>query len=133
MPRLYNVIIMDYMRKYKPQEPNELYINGLQFYRTGYMCPEQWDVFEVAKGKYNTNKLVGYVRLRHGQLSADVPDVRGEEVYYTHQLRGDGCFDDNEERIFHMTNIAQVIGDWIMIKKAKGERYTSDDGPECMV
>ena len=46
-------------------------IEGLEFKKTCLACPEQYDVF---KG----DKLVGYVRLRHGGLSCRYPNYEGE-------------------------------------------------------
>ena len=40
----------------------------------GGAWPEQYDV-------YTDNKHVGYIRLRHGDLTVEVPDVWGEEIY----------------------------------------------------
>ncbi|NDD52705.1 hypothetical protein EBZ39_02295 [bacterium] len=50
-------------------------IDGYKLVCTCSACPEQYDVFN------DNNKLVGYLRLRHGQFRADCPDVGGTTVY----------------------------------------------------
>lgn len=68
-------------------------IDGLECRCTCPACPEQYDVFEG-------DVQVGYLRLRHGGFSADVPDCGGEQVYYTEDQNGDGQFDDEERDRF---------------------------------
>lgn len=78
-------------------------INGLGFYCTCSACPEQYDV-------YSGDTLVGYVRLRWGYLYCEVPDVGGKQVYgYEYDNDFLGCFDTEEERIFHLNEIANKI------------------------
>lgn len=111
-------------------DKSTLYINGLLFGRTCWACPEQWDVFETTEEELETkDTLVGYVRLRHGQLSVNVPDVGGQEIYFTYDVRGDGIFDDDEERMKHLKSISQAIGDWIHMQKSAGKKYTSARDP----
>ena len=80
-------------------------INGLIFLCTCGACPEQYDV-------YKGDKLVGYVRLRWGFLRCDYPDVGGETIY-EHCFEEDngfkGCFDSDEERDFHLTEISKAL------------------------
>ena len=83
-------------------------IKGLQFKLTCRACPEQYDVF------LPSGMQVGYVRLRHGMLSADCPDYSGELVYDCLFEDGwKGCFDSGEERQEHLEKIADAIWDWI--------------------
>lgn len=79
--------------------------NGLRFEMTCGACPEQYDV-------YKGDKLVGYVCLRWGFLRCDYPDVGGETIY-EHSFAEDdgykGCFDSDEERDFHLTEISKAL------------------------
>jgi hypothetical protein len=80
----------------------ELTINNLRFVMTCTACPEQYDVFD------SSGKQVGYVRLRHGKLRCDYP-VCGDEVIYEAEPKGNGGFDSDDERIFHLGKIASCI------------------------
>lgn len=51
-------------------------------------CPEQYN---VTRG----GEQVGYLRLRHGRFTVEIPDVGGRLVYDARPL-GDGAFDDDE-------------------------------------
>ena len=79
------------------------FYGGLYFWPTCDQCPEQYDVFTPE------GEQVGYVRLRHGELTAEHPDYGGEEVYTTEDDVGDGCFDTEELRTKHLTAIGQVL------------------------
>jgi hypothetical protein len=83
-------------------ERKDVYINGLRFVMTCIACPEQYDVFD------GSGKQVGYVRLRHGELRCDYPDCGGETIYEVDPA-GDGCFDTDEERDYHLKEIALRI------------------------
>jgi hypothetical protein len=52
--------------------------------------PEQYDAFDG-------DKQVGYLRLRHGTFRVDVPTCGGETIY-TAFPKGDGAFEDDDER-----------------------------------
>jgi hypothetical protein len=78
------------------------YIDGLKFVMTCIACPEQYDVFDAL------GKQVGYVRLRHGELRCDYPNCGGETIYEVDSI-GDGCFDTNEERDYHLAEIVRCI------------------------
>ena len=52
-------------------------------------CPEQYDAYDP------DGKQVGYLRLRHGYFSVDMPDAGGTEVYGACP-QGDGIFDPDE-------------------------------------
>ena len=58
--------------------------------RVGSACPEAYDVYEG-------DVQVAYLRLRHGTFNARCPDYSGTEVYCS-SPRGDGIFDDEQER-----------------------------------
>ena len=78
----------------------------LQFDCTCFACPEQYDVL------YNGN-VVAYVRLRHGYLYCDVPDYNGNIIYEANP-RGDGCFQDDEEREHYLNIIKDKIVEYYM-------------------
>lgn len=59
----------------------------------GGACPEQWDVF------FNGNVQVGYLRLRHGNFTAEMPNSGGLLVYQANP-EGDGLFQDDEREFF---------------------------------
>jgi hypothetical protein len=66
----------------------------------GNACPEQYDVFK------NT-VLVGYLRLRHGHFTVEVPDVGGECIYDAFPT-GDGSFYD-DERMMYLEKAIEAI------------------------
>lgn len=74
------------------RDPERVEIMGYTLFRTGYACPEQWDV-------YKNERMVGYLRLRHGFFAAWYPDVGGEEIFQA-QPKGDGVFEDDERMGF---------------------------------
>ena len=79
-------------------------IKGLEFDKTCDCSPEQYDV------KDSNGKIVGYVRLRWGFLSCKCPNIDGE-VVYSCDIGDDytGMFTNEEERIYHLTEIAKKI------------------------
>ena len=91
----------------KRQEAHELRkqegmmkILGYDLEQTCSACPEQYDV-------YLDGKQVGYLRLRHGHFTAEVPDAGGEEVYES-KPDGDGLF-TFEEREGELTKAIEAI------------------------
>lgn len=59
-------------------------INELEFRRTGFMCPEQYEVFR-------NNVQVAYIRLRWGHLSVTYLDYNGDLIFehkFKDNLRG---------------------------------------------
>lgn len=81
------------------------YVNSKQFnfVQTCEACPEQYDVFL-------DGDLVGYVRLRWGELYCTYPNVMGKQVY-TYSM-GDGitgAFRTDDERNFHLEEIAKSL------------------------
>lgn len=78
-------------------------IQGLNFKKTCDACPEQYDVF---KG----DKMVGYVRLRWGNLSCCYPDYEGEEIYSkSFDDAWQGEFEDDNERNKYLIIIANEL------------------------
>lgn len=63
-------------------------IHGCSLIMTSFACPEQYDV-------YKGETQIGYLRLRHGNFSAEYPDCGGEMVYEA-QPKGDGLFEEDE-------------------------------------
>jgi len=55
--------------------------------------PEQYDVYDGVEE-------IGYLRLRHGHFRAE---YRGEVVYETSDILGDGWFDSDAERTEQLT------------------------------
>ena len=102
---------------YENDGPRNLELNGLFFKCTCHSCPEQYDVFTAA------GEQVGYVRLRHGSLYAEYPDVGGECVYDTYAFAGDGYFRNDKERLYHLENIADAL----MAKKMEEWSKRRDD------
>lgn len=82
-------------------------IKGLQFYKTCFACPEQYDVF-------NNKSPVGYIRLRWGCLTVEYPDVGGELIYEA-SIGNEWCgeFESEEQRQYHLNIIADKILDKI--------------------
>ena len=76
----------------------------IKLVETCWACPEQYNAY------YN-NKLVGYLRLRHGEFSVECPDSRGELVYSAEPI-GDGRFETNE-RDFYLNKAKEAILNWI--------------------
>ena len=79
-------------------------IDGYKLVCTCSACPEQYDVFN------DNNKLVGYLRLRHGQFRADCPDVGGTTVYSS-RPSGDGMFEP-EERMPELIKAVAAIKEY---------------------
>ena len=82
-------------------------IEGLEFKLTCSACPEQYDVFK-------DDKLVGYVRLRHGGLSCRYPNYEGELIYSESFDDGwKGSFDDDNERNKYLIIIAKELNNYM--------------------
>lgn len=75
-------------------------ILGYNIIQTCSACPEQYDV--VRHGQQ-----VGYLRLRHGCFTAEVPDCGGEQVFLAHP-KGDGIF-ESEERMSYLQQAVAAI------------------------
>jgi hypothetical protein len=67
---------------------DNIVIDGYRLVLTSFACPEQYDV-------YDGDKKVGYLRLRHGQFTAEAPDCLDEMVYAS-ETQGDGIFEEAE-------------------------------------
>jgi len=62
--------------------------------------PEQYDAFV-------RDRLVGYLRLRHGHFTVRYPNFEGEIIYEVHSLGG-GIFNDSE-REFYLDTAKKAI------------------------
>lgn len=76
-------------------------------------CPEQYDVVIESVDNILVSRYtyIGYLRLRHGEFSAQYPDVNGEVVYFNDNVSGDGCFDNNQERYKELSIAIEKILD----------------------
>lgn len=77
----------------------------LRFEKTCESFPEQYDVFLE-------KTLVGYVRLRNGNLTVEAPDCGGEVIYYARPV-GAGEFATLEERSHFLGEADQAITRWL--------------------
>ena len=82
-------------------------LGGAVFRLTSFACPEQYDV-DLGEAKNR-----GYVRLRHGELTADyLPDgdfSRAVPVFERDIGDHAGCFESDEERDRYLTEIAAKL------------------------
>lgn len=78
----------------------DISILGLKLDQTCGACPEQYDV-------YLGEKVVGYLRLRHGYFTARAYQPV-ERVVYETETTGDGMF-DYSEREYHLKKALKAI------------------------
>lgn len=76
-------------------------LSEIKLVETCSACPEQYDAF------YD-NQQVGYLRVRHGGFRVDFGFCGGDTIYYTYDIKGDGCFED-EEREFYLGEAKKAI------------------------
>jgi hypothetical protein len=88
---------------------------NIRLFRTCYACPEQYDA-------YLGDERVGYLRLRHGFFTVDVPWCGGETIYEA-EPRGDGIFEP-DERDTYLRFAVDAIQRWL-----SGERKASPEVP----
>lgn len=91
--------------KIKSSWPADREIDGLKLVCTCGACPEQYDAFDG-------ERQVGYLRLRHGWFRADCPTA-GDETVHEAYPKGDGVFDDEDERLAHLTEAVKKIREWM--------------------
>ena len=70
--------------------------------------PEQYDAIDETTGK-----RVGYLRLRYGHFTVEVPDVYGELVYESWP-QGSGAF-ENDERVGELAEAVVAIYKWYLL------------------
>ena len=82
----------------------DVQIREYHFELTCLACPEQYDV-------YVGDLMIAYVRLRHGRLRVEHPDIGGKEVYKAilDDWEDQGRFADDEQRMMHLTKIADEL------------------------
>lgn len=80
---------------------NTLIINGCTLVRTCYACPEQYDV-------YFGDFQIGYLRLRHGNFTAEYPDVGGRLAFQDYP-KGDGVFETDERYAYLELAVENLI------------------------
>lgn len=79
---------------------------NLDLHLTCMAFPESYDIFQ--KGKQ-----VGYIRLRHGSLSLEYPDIDGELLYKTESVFGDGMF-HKDERFNYMSKLLHILNNKLL-------------------
>jgi len=84
-------------------------INGYSLCCTCDAEPEQYDVFFAGE-------KVGYLRLRHGEFCAEVPESGGLRIYEASPA-GDGWFED-KERMLQLTAAIAAIHAHLITAKA---------------
>lgn len=84
----------------EPDNNEDLTILGYTLVLTCFACPEQYDVYE-------NGDQVAYLRLRHGNFTASVPDAGGKIVYQSYP-KGDGAF-EYDERINELTKALEKV------------------------
>lgn len=79
---------------------SDVNIMGYDLEQTCGACPEQYDVFK-------DGERVGYLRLRHGYFSAQVPDAGGRTVFEGHP-DGYGIFESGERRHYLQAAVVAI-------------------------
>lgn len=100
-----------------------LTINSLELWRTCTACPEQYDAFYPSR---SGPRLVGYIRLRWGHLTAQFPDVGGKVVVDSPVLLGPGPnlageFPSEESRAFWLRTCVVALELELIDAISKGE------------
>jgi len=93
-------------------------------------CPEQYDVFELVSNGSLKNK-VGYIRMRHGNLTVNCPDYSGRLVYKD-SPDGDGCFEEEERDFYLMRCIASIYNFYSPEREMTDEELDEFFGKETM-
>ena len=65
-------------------------VYDIELVQTSIACPEQYDAIDCV-----TKQEIGYLRLRHGRFTVEVPGPGGRLVYESHPA-GDGIFEEAE-------------------------------------
>lgn len=95
-------------------------VQDFRLERTSYACPEQYDAY------FRDEPMpCAYFRLRNGHFTVQVPDVEGELVYSSSDMKGDGIFDSPEERLFYLTaGIEHVKSHMLRVLRKMGQFLT---------
>ena len=88
---------------------------GLTAKQTCEACPEQYNVFN------EEGNQVAYFRLRWGHFRVDTPDCGGETIYEC-DTKGNGCFEDSNERKNTIIKAFEAVlqNDYIEIENEEG-------------
>lgn len=89
-----------------PWRGDVLVVGRLTFEMTCAACPEQYDVWLGER-----QEQIGYVRARHGVVTAEYPDACERLVYRADLVDSDGDLGDEHERRRHLTAIAALLED----------------------
>jgi hypothetical protein len=92
----------------KAESAPDYVFEGLTFHLTCTANPEQYDV-------YDGEKQVGYVRLRHGELSLEEPLTAGKSAtvwFDATGTYGEGCFHDGTTRLTQLRFLAKKLREW---------------------
>ena len=92
-------------RRRMERKARYLEAHDIELRSTCFACPEQYDAIDKATGE-----TVGYLRLRHGHFTVEVPDAWGELVYESWP-QGDGRFEDGE-RETELSAALDAIAAW---------------------
>lgn len=76
--------------------------SSIRLEQTSGACPEQYDA-------YIGDRMVGYLRLRHGCFRVDYPDCGGETIFEA-SPHGDGEFVDHERDYFLAEAKLAIVG-----------------------
>ena len=79
--------------------------SDIELIETSYACPEQYDAVSKADGD-----KIGYLRLRYGHFTVEVPRPGGYLVYESF-TKGDGFFED-DERDEELSAALEAIAAW---------------------
>lgn len=82
------------MKKNKFYDSEYIQIDEYILNKTSDACPEQYEIY-----KNNIYNSIGYLRLRHGKFTVEVPSF-GEQIILVEYPEGDGCFNLDEQEFF---------------------------------
>lgn len=92
------------MTTYDDNNEGFLSTNGFRLKQTCFGCPEQYDVYDSDEIR------VAYLHLRNGYFYAQVGGV----VVYDAYPRGDGLFDDDQERFLHLNRAVEAVQSYLV-------------------
>ena len=101
---MFNNVDLGFYDEYTHPEYKNIVLLGCTLVMTCGACPEQYDVYYV---DHSQDHKIGYLRLRHGNFTAEYPDVFGELVYQASPI-GDGIFEDSE-RLEYLTRAVKRL------------------------
>lgn len=87
--------------------------------QTCFACPEQYDL-------YRGGTYVGYVRYRHGMLTAQAYDETNDtrpRIYTAEVSREDDGILTSEQREFYFPRIEHALYTWRWVNRERGEPW----------